>query len=311
MRKVLPVCLVFLLVVFLVPAFYAAGNDSYGSYDYYIRSFNVDVTVNNDRSYDVIETITVFFNIESRGIIRDIQTLSSVERYRVENIQVIGDPVEITEYGDYISVRIGDSDIYFTGEKTYTISYTRFHYDDGQPDFDYFYMDLIGDLTDVPIAEFSAVVRLPEAAVINKFTLTSGSRGSTGNEFAKGSESDNIIYVWMRKPLEPFMAVTLNVEMQQGAFPNAVAYTPPIVFHSINVRAELDKYGVLSITEDYDATVNKAARIRHPVSGTAGATALLWMEPGSRLKPAANFYLDFLEDYVGERVNFSCTYQIK
>ena len=190
MKKTLSILTILLLLAVLTPTVYAG---EYDAYDYYIKDFRVDVIANSDRSYDVTEIITVWFNIESRGIFRDIQTTSSVERYRVENINVAGDPYTVTERSDYINVRIGDPDVYITGEKTYTITYTRLHYDDGEPDYDYFYMDLIGDKWDVPVANFSASVYLPEDAEINTYTITSGPTGSRGNDYALGSESGNEI----------------------------------------------------------------------------------------------------------------------
>jgi len=290
----------------LTPASYAADSDSY---EYYIKDFRVEVVANSDRSYDVTETITVYFNVESRGIFRDIQTRSSAERYRVENINVEGAPFVITEKSDYINVRIGDPDVWITGEKIYTITYTRLQYDDGEPDFDYFYMDLIGDKWDVPILNFSATVKLPDTAEIINYTITSGPSGSTDNIYAAGAVSGNVIDISMKKPLGPFMAVTLNVEMPQGTFYDAVVYAKPIVFHSIDVSAELDEYGVMTLTEVYDATINKAANIWHPAVYTDGVSSGKWIGPDG--DDRNSFSPGFLDDHVGERIQFSYAYQIK
>jgi len=306
LKKIFSILVILLLLTLLTPAVFAGV---YDSYDYYIKDFRVSVIANNDRSYDVTETITVLFNIESRGIYRDIQTVSSAERYRVENINVAGDPFLITPQSDYINVRIGDPGIELIGEKTYTITYTRVHYDDGVPDYDYFYMDLIGDGWDVPIASFSAEVRLPPSAVIHNYTITSGSTGLTRNDFAEGAEYGNVIDVWMKQPLGPNMAVTLNVELLPGAFPDAVAYASPLIIHQLDVSAELDEYGVMKVTEVYDATVNDAVKSWHPSRYSDGVTVLSGIDPSGEPNPYFTFYSDFLNPYVGKRIQFSLIYE--
>jgi len=281
----------------------------YDSYDYYIKDFHVNVTANSDRSYDVTEIITVWFNVESRGIYRDIQTVSSAERYKVENINVAGDPYLITTHRDYINVRIGDPDVNLIGEKTYIITYTRLHYDDGVPDYDYFYMDLIGDGWDVPVADFSASVTLPQSAVLQNYTITSGPTGSIGNDYANGYERYNIIDVLMKQPLGPNMAVTLNVEMLPGAFPDAVAYAKPLIIHQLDVSTVLDEYGVMQVTEAYDATVNEAVRFWHPSRYSDGVTVSSGIDPGGEPNPYFTFHSDFLGPYAGERIQFSLIYE--
>ena len=310
MKRKLSILIIILLIVLASPAVIsspAVNAAPYDSYEYYIKDFRVDVIVGSDRNYHVTEKITVFFYEESRGIFRDIQTASSVEWYRIENISVDGGPFTVTEHSNYVRVRIGDPDKYFTGEKTYTISYTRVHYDDGVPDFDYFYMDLIGDRWDVPVANFSATVVLPEGATINNYTITSGPTGNVSNFYADSEISGNVINVWMKIPLDPFMAVTLNVEMLQGAFPDAETYVKPLVIHSIVVNAKLDKNGVMTITEDYDVTVNRAVTVLHPAYGN---TALSLIGPDGRLDPYSAFSSEFFARYAGKRIEFTYIYSI-
>ena len=63
--------------------------------DYYIRNFNVDITVNKDRTYTVAETLDVYFNNECHGIIRNIPTYAKEEReVRIEKVDVEGAPFD-------------------------------------------------------------------------------------------------------------------------------------------------------------------------------------------------------------------------
>ncbi|MCL1835831.1 MAG: DUF2207 domain-containing protein [Oscillospiraceae bacterium] len=308
--KLLLLMLLLLLLLCLTafPAVTASAAD-FDSYDYYIKDFKVDVVANSDRSYEVTEVITAVFNIESRGIFRDIDTVSDLESYSVENIHVHGEPFTVTNYSDYINVRIGDPDIYLTGEKTYTITYTRVHYADGEPDYDYFYMDLIGDRWDTPILNFTATVVLPDAAQVNKTTLTSGPLGSVDNDYAVLSKPEgNMIRVSMKRPLEPYMAVTLNVQMLPGAFADAVVYVPPLVIHSVEVTAELDAYGVMTLTEVYDATVQESARLPR---ATYGMTDYAWFGPDGAEYPFSVLSSEFFGKYSGERIRFYFTGKVK
>ncbi|MCL2539117.1 MAG: DUF2207 domain-containing protein, partial [Oscillospiraceae bacterium] len=314
MKKAQLLLVIFALFLFLAPTTAASGN--YSSYAYYIRDFNVEVTANPDRSYDVTEIITVWFNEERRGIMRDIPTFSSVEQYSISDVSVTGAPFTVTDNADYISVRIGDPDVYITGEKTYTIKYTRRHFADGEPDFDYFYMDLIGDGWDAPIADFSAVVRLPEDAEINEFTVTSGSYSVTSNDYAVAELEDNVIRVGMKQPLEPYMAVTLNVEMLEGAFSDAPVFVAPFIIHSLDISASIDRLGVMEITETYDATVNDPYQVHlshGAYSHYSEAPYCVFDGPVFTDPKGAVFdseYPYFLHDYTGERVKFIRSYSL-
>jgi len=47
-------------------------NINYQSYDYVIDKYNIDIQVNENNTFEIEETITVFFNIPKHGIVRTI-----------------------------------------------------------------------------------------------------------------------------------------------------------------------------------------------------------------------------------------------
>jgi len=296
-----------MLMLFLTPVVIA---EEYDEYDYYIMDFRTDVIFSNDRSHYVTEVITVHFNVESTGFSRDIQMIDSGKRYRVENIDVVGNPFTVAISGDYISIQIGDPDTSLIGEKTFTISYTRHHYDDGETSNGFFRLDLINNHWDAPIAHFYASVRFPDDAEISNFTITSGLAGSTGSDYAEGFSFGSMIDVRMKKPLDPSMKVTLNVDMPQDGVHGDVSFAKSLEIHSINVSAELDDFGVMTLTEIYDATVNKPIRVWHPASFSNGVYALSWIEPVGEVDGFISFSPYFLDNYVGQRIRFSFIYQI-
>ena len=115
-RAVAFTILLLTLFLFVSPAF-AQGVD-YSDYDYYFSDYHVEVVANSDRSFDITETIVTYFNLESRGIFRNIPKFSSVEEYSITDIDVVGDPFTVEDRGNFMNIRIGDPDIYLTKEKT-------------------------------------------------------------------------------------------------------------------------------------------------------------------------------------------------
>lgn len=100
----------------------------------YIRDFTVDVTVNADTSFRVVETVTYDFESEYRhGIFRDIplydDTWSGARRHygiAVESVSMDGATVPWTtsDNGAYLNLKIGDPNSTITGAHTYVITYT-------------------------------------------------------------------------------------------------------------------------------------------------------------------------------------------
>lgn len=249
-RIIALLCCLLIVAVFVAPAAMCA---EHSDYDYYIKDYRVDVTANSDRSYDVVETIQVYFNIESHGIFRKLNTSSSAESYKLKNFEAVGDPFT---FDDETTIRIGDADTTLEGDKTYTVKYRLEHYADPHSESDYMYFNIIGSEWDVPIDHFSSTINLPSAAVIKNLTLTSGQYGSTGNDYASYSQNGNVISVESKNILPQNNAVTISVEMNEGAFGDAIKYVPAISVKKLDVTTELDNKGLLHVTESYVVVKN-------------------------------------------------------
>jgi len=281
---------------------------------FYIQDYHVEVVVNTDRSYEVTEAIDIWFNEPSHGIYREIPTHSTVEGYRIVDLKAVGDPFVTEREG---KIRIGDADIEIKGQKTYTIKYTLAHYADAVPDADYFYMDIIGTKWDTVIKEFSARVTLPESAVVEEYKLTGGPEGSTGGDhFADVSVEGNIILIEGKIPLEAGNGITLNVRMPEGTFSDAAIRVPPLEIESLDVAVSIDKYGVVTVKEDYTAKVNKAMTFYRGLYDFDGTRST----PSYKVtnKSVTNPYgwvnrnqsdID-LYRYVGQTVDFSINYTL-
>ena len=99
-----------------------------------ISSLTVDVTVNPDTSFRVVETIRYDFEGEYRhGIFRDIpvydDTVTGQRRtydVSVASVTIDGEPamVEQSTNGPFLNLRIGDPNVTISGMHTYVIDYT-------------------------------------------------------------------------------------------------------------------------------------------------------------------------------------------
>ena len=237
--------------------------------DYYIRDFHVEVTANPDRSYDVAETIDVWFNEPSQGIDRYIPAWSWLERFSISDFWPVGESYLLEKEGLY---HIGDTDALITGQKIYTIEYTLHYNADDDPGADYFFMNLVDTEWAVRIENFSARVTLPDQAGVLECTLTDGGAGGKEKEagFADVRVLGNVIEIEGRQGLQKWDGVALNVKLPEGAFNGADEWAPPLEVEKLDITVDIDAYGVMSVEERYTAKINEALVFNRQISGFEG-----------------------------------------
>lgn len=131
-----------------------------------IKSFHVDINIHDDGSFDVKETIDIFFNEKRRGLYRLVpyQYLINGEKYniRITDIKVEGEKTKISNERGNKKIRIGDPDIKIDGHKTYYINYkvdkALVQHDDAVE----FYWNLTGNDWDIPIEQASFTITYPD-----------------------------------------------------------------------------------------------------------------------------------------------------
>jgi uncharacterized membrane protein len=137
-----------------------------------IRNFSGAIIINPDASVKISEEINYDFALESRhGIYRDIPL-----RYQARggnyNLRFIMDSItdenankylySTSNLADGIRIKIGDSDIFVTGQKYYQINYQIKRAINYFSDHDEFYWNFTGNSWNVPILQAEASVVLPE-----------------------------------------------------------------------------------------------------------------------------------------------------
>ncbi len=247
--------LIFILLSFLFPT--ATFADSYEA-GYYIKDYHVDIVANDDRSFDITETIDVFFTEPRRGIYRNIDLYGAAETFwfSEEGVNVEGAPFEDEGFGD---IKIGDPDVEIEGDKRYVISYTLMSYAENDKTADYLYLDIIGTNWDTEIKNFSATIALPETAVVEQYKITGGYYGIQRDlSSVTVEEEQNVFSISSSQPLPPYNGVTINVEMNEGAYKNATPYIPPYTINSIDRVLVIDpslKFSggdIIAITKNTD-----------------------------------------------------------
>lgn len=238
-------------------------NDNYNNlYDYYIESYNVDINVSNDNSYDIKETIVAYFNKEKHGIIRNIPTRNTVtrtdgstntNRAKITNVNV-NEKYSLSRGADEVKLKIGDAGTVLTGRHTYQISYTYNIGNDKLKDADEFYLNLIGNQWDTNINKLTFTITMPKDFDTDKIGFSVGKYGTSGipkDGYFNYSVKNNVITGTYNKTLPPNNGFTVRITLPDGYFEKQklkitifdfIAICLPIIFLIIAIF-EWEKYG--------------------------------------------------------------------
>ena len=238
-------------------------NDNYNNlYDYYIESYNVDINVSSDNSYNIKETIVAYFNKEKHGIIRNIPTRNTVtrtdgstntNRAKITNVNV-NEKYSLSRGANDVKIKIGDADTFLTGRHTYQISYTYNIGNDKLKDADEFYLNLIGNQWDTNINKLTFTITMPKDFDTNKIGFSAGKYGTSGipkDGYFNYSVKNNVITGTYNKTLPPNNGFTVRITLPEGYFEKQklkisifdfIAICLPIIFLIIAIF-EWEKYG--------------------------------------------------------------------
>lgn len=140
-----------------------------------IRSFDAQIDVDRDGSLRIAETLLVDFgSLQRRGIFRDIPVVYdySEDTNRVYDLSVVSvtdargsaHRYEVTREGSFVRIRIGDPEVYLSGQQSYRIVYEVRGALNGFADHDELYWNVNGRWP-VRTERVATTVRLPGANV--------------------------------------------------------------------------------------------------------------------------------------------------
>ncbi len=210
----------------------------YSYYDYVLDKYDVSIKVNEDNTFDVVETITAYFNKPKHGIFRTIPLTNkitrldgskSTNRAKITNLSVNSKYTTSRESGNY-KIQIGDANKNLTGEQKYVIKYK---YDLGKDkinDYDELYYNIIGSEWDTAIGNITFTITMPKDFDSSKLGFSSGSTGSTDNTDMEYSVSNNVITGKYTSILRKNEALTVRCELQDGYFSKAKDTIEPVLY---------------------------------------------------------------------------------
>lgn len=195
-----------------------ASSFSFANDKFYIKNYDVNIKVDEENRYSVKEKIDTYFLVPQRGIIRVIPTKYGKRNLNLSNINVVDNPYVTKSFSTSTNLRIGESDKYLTGDKSYTITYNYDLGDDFQNNYDEVYYNIIGDEWDTEIRKVNFSIELPKEFNKNKISFKSGVYGSTENASVTYKVIGNTIVGSTTKGLNPGEALTIALPLPEGYF---------------------------------------------------------------------------------------------
>lgn len=217
-------------IAWSLPAAQAAQGSSPVSGTEGIISFDSDITVNQDSTLLVRESITVLASGEriKHGICRDLITdyadrFSNPYQIHFEvgsvNRDDQPDDYHLEKIAKGLRICLGDrSDQLSPGEHTYELTYAVNRVLGFFPDYDELYWNVTGNGWKFPIQATTATVHLargiaPEAILLDGYT---GSQGSAGNDFTASADRQSTATFRATRALAPAEALTLVIRWPKG-----------------------------------------------------------------------------------------------
>ena len=187
--KLLKKIFIFTLTILLITPSFVFAREAFT-----IDTYDVNINVKEDNSYEITETINADFgNNKRHGLYRNIPIITSATRNingknkkttqlaKVKDVSVENNKFsESYELDNYV-IKIGDKDKYVTGKQKYIIKYTYILGDDGISAFDDIYYNLIGNDWDTTIDKVNFTINMPKDFDKNLINFTSGAYGNTKN----------------------------------------------------------------------------------------------------------------------------------
>ena len=125
---------------------------------YMTNSFDVEITANENFSFDITENIQVDFAEAHHGIYRYVPLNDS----EISNIEVPGYNFDAYKDSGNMVIKIGSGDKYLIGVNDYTISYRLTAYADQDSTMDLLYINMIPTGWQTGISEARASITLPK-----------------------------------------------------------------------------------------------------------------------------------------------------
>lgn len=216
---------VIVITVFATPA----PAYAYGTYD--TESFDVTMDVYEDNTIKVTEVIKIDAYASMHGIYRYVplkgtaymqsgdETLEINRAMKIKDIDVEGYEYETyTENGNCV-IKIGSGNYTISGPQEYVITYTCVLYDDGMPEMDFFYYNVIPQGWETSIPTATVTINMPKEINPQHCYVYVGSYGYADENRAEWNVSGNTMTI-SASELWPYEGITALSLLPEGYFVN-------------------------------------------------------------------------------------------
>jgi len=209
----------FVMAMLYIPKAYASD---YWYYDYEIENYHVDIIANADNTYEITESIEVYFNEWRHGIYRTIPKQFNDIRTRVKNFDAGDVKTKVVQLPGSFYARMGDPDETVIAEQNYTLRYTLDMGEDQGAGVDSVYLDVIGFEwgTVIHNASFTLDVSAFENVPKDIYAYA-GYEGSSETESMVVQTFDDRITGYTTRLLQPYEGITIKVDMPEGTMATA------------------------------------------------------------------------------------------
>ena len=201
----------------------------YKSEDYVVNKYDINIVVNENNTFDIVEKRSVYFNKPKHGLIikvplkHDFLLYGSSVKYKAQVSNIIVSDAHVKKYkaNGNQCIKIGFSDETIVGKKDYTIWYKYNIGKDRLNDKDHLYYDLVSYERDAPYGGITFSITMPKDFDASKLGFSAGIRGRKDSSKVKYRVDGNKITGRYIGVLQKNEALTVRCELPEGYFVGA------------------------------------------------------------------------------------------
>lgn len=191
-----------------------------------IETYDVQLALASSGSMQVTETITVNFPEPTRGLIRKIPQIATIAgtifRSSITDVIVDSDPFLLSTDGEYVILKIGDTNAFVMGRHTYRLMYTVYGWVRQFSGYSELYWNIVGDQWTVPIHQVHFLVTFPYSVPwIHESSATFARYGPRGAKHNTGitKELTDVFFSWSYWGwLSPYEAFSIGIKFPATVF---------------------------------------------------------------------------------------------
>jgi len=190
--------------------------------NFQVESYYVDITIKNDRTYLVTETINVYGNKVGEDFVRTIPLLNEHERLYIDNVVIDGENYTTNETDEAFIIKIDGGNADESMRKKYIISYTIKQYKDLYKDKDIVNLDILESAWNLDINSAVVKIHLPDTNNLTSYSVQIGNNNVQKSNVYKYM-SNNIINIKTKRYISASDKLKIFMTFKEGTFKKATS----------------------------------------------------------------------------------------